>query len=542
MTAGGYFRTSTTNQKDEQTIESQIAEVKARVEADGNVLPEENMFSDDGWTGEILQRPALDLMRDAAIDGKFEALYVYDRGRLSRIFAYQEIILEELADKGVKFVTLHDVAAETPEEKVLQAMQGVFAQYERVKIAERFRRGKLYKAKNGVLINGQAPYGYTHISRQEKKPADIIINEEEAEVVKKIFYWVGIERISIREVKKRLMVMGIRPRKGKKEVWTNGPICRLLRNRVYENGIVFYNKTEAIVAKNPRSATKYRKIKRTSRKARPREEWLPFQAPVILEDSWLFEKVQQILTLNKSFAGKNRKYDYLLSGLVFCECGSKRAGDGETNGHHYYRCAERLYKFPLESKCKVQGVNAAVLDGLTWFNLKRFLSDKDTLHEQAEKWLRSQVGQDGIVRAESDKLVRLLENTKEEELRYAKVYGTGNLDLEQFQELSKELKQRKLSYNVQIKELSAKSAEASIISPDETDRLCKTAELVLSDMVVNDKKKIIHDIIDKLVIYDSGEVEVKGHMPEFSQTNQKLGLYNGYRNCGVAKCGEVNIV
>ena len=170
-------RTSTTNQKDEQTIESQVAEVKARIESDGNIIPDENIFIDDGWTGEMLQRPGLDAMRDAVLEGKFEVLYVYDRGRISRIFAYQEIVIEELANRDIKFVTLHDVAAETPEEKVLQAMQGVFAQYERVKIAERFRRGKLYKANKGVLINGQAPYGYTHISKQTDKPANMIINE-----------------------------------------------------------------------------------------------------------------------------------------------------------------------------------------------------------------------------------------------------------------------------------------------------------------------------------------------------------------------------
>src|SRR3989344_4948733 len=154
MIAGLYARVSTSRQEDQETIESQVAEIKVRIEADGDMLPTENIFVDDGWTGEMLQRPGLDLMRDAALEGKFEALYVYDRGRLSRVFAYQEIIIEELLNKGVKFVTLHDVQAQTPEERVLQAMQGVFHEYERVKIAERMRRGKLYKARNGILING----------------------------------------------------------------------------------------------------------------------------------------------------------------------------------------------------------------------------------------------------------------------------------------------------------------------------------------------------------------------------------------------------
>src|SRR3989337_4397805 len=148
MIAALYARVSTAKQEEQETIDSQVNEIRARIATDGHVLPEENVFQDDGWTGEMLVRPGLDLMRDAANEGKFEILYVYDRGRLSRVFAYQEVIIEEITNRGIKFVTLHDIDAVTAEERVLQAMQGVFHEYERVKIAERFRRGKLYKARN----------------------------------------------------------------------------------------------------------------------------------------------------------------------------------------------------------------------------------------------------------------------------------------------------------------------------------------------------------------------------------------------------------
>src|SRR5947209_8740330 len=80
--AGVYGRVSTGRQENEATIDSQIDEIKIGIEVAGNTLPPENIFIDDGWTGEMLQRPALDQMRDAAQEGKFEVLYVYDRGRL----------------------------------------------------------------------------------------------------------------------------------------------------------------------------------------------------------------------------------------------------------------------------------------------------------------------------------------------------------------------------------------------------------------------------------------------------------------------------
>jgi len=93
LTAALYARVSTNRQEELETIESQLAEIKERIKGDGNILQPENIFVDDGWTGEILQRPSLDAMRDAAQEGKFTVLYVYDRGRLSRVFAYQEIVL-----------------------------------------------------------------------------------------------------------------------------------------------------------------------------------------------------------------------------------------------------------------------------------------------------------------------------------------------------------------------------------------------------------------------------------------------------------------
>ena len=103
-----YARVSTGRQENEQTIESQLDEVKKKIKEDGNTLLPQNVFIDDGWSGEMIARPALDMMRDSAREGRFEAIYVYDRGRLSRTFAHQEIIIEELGDRDIKFISLHD--------------------------------------------------------------------------------------------------------------------------------------------------------------------------------------------------------------------------------------------------------------------------------------------------------------------------------------------------------------------------------------------------------------------------------------------------
>jgi len=516
--AAYYARVSTARQEVQETIDSQLDELKARIIADGNTLPEENMFQDDGWTGEMLERPGLDAMRDAASDGKFEILYVYDRGRLSRIFAYQEIILEEINNRGIEFVTLHDLQARTPEEHVLQAMQGVFHEYERVKIVERFRRGKLHKARNGILINGQALYGYRYVKKTETEPTHYEINEDEAKVVRMIFEWVARERLSVYEIRRRLYQLKIIPRKAKNPYWTRGPIIRMHRTDSYVTGIVYYNKSEAIVAKNPLKHDKYKKVKRTSRKVRPREEWIPYHLAPILENNGLYERVQDVCDYYKKFQPKNKKYDYLLSGLVWCECGERRVGDGyHKGGNHYYRCIEKVKKFPfMEINCHSHGVNAVIVDGLLWQILRGFLSDKTQMREQAVNFFKEEMVKSSVGQREKQRLMLQLQQAKDEDLRYARAFGSGAIEEEQLKILTAGVKKKIQSYEAQLREKNTHSFDV-IIDEQKIDALCDESQRVIESWSQQDKKKTVQDILDKVTIFDEGKVMVEGHVPQFAQ-------------------------
>lgn len=539
LIAALYARVSTGRQENEETIDSQIDEIKTRIELDGNILSPQHIFKDDGWTGEMLQRPALDAMRDAAMTGAFQILYVYDRGRLSRVFAYQEVILEEILNKDIKFVTLHDVQAQTAEERVLQAMQGVFHEYERVKIAERMRRGKHYKAKAGVIINGDSLYGYRYIRKTETEPVRYEINEDEARVVRMIFYWVGVEGISLRDVIRRLYEMKIPPRKRKREFWTKGPVVRILQNKTYVIGEAYYNKTEAVVAKNPIKHEKYKKIKRSSRRVRPREDWIPFKVPVIIEDEWLFEKVQKALELNKKYANKKRKRDYLLTGVIYCECGSSRVGDGSSKqGHYYYRCADRIKKFPLRSDCTSQGVNALILDTMLWKKLRERMMDSTLLKKGIDEYLKIQ--QNNSIDSEHTRLLKLVDKIDEEEKKYAQLYGTGSLQFKNYQDLVNDVQKRRESLERQIHIINNRKMDDAIdIEPEE---LYNEAKSVIKSLDFNDKHKVIKDVVDKVIIKERSGVEVWAHIPLSILPTQKLGYEHIGRNCRVTECGEVHSI
>ncbi len=539
LNAALYARVSTGRQENEQTIESQLDEVKKRITADGNVLLPNNIFIDDGWSGEMIARPSLDLMRDAAKEGRFNAIYVYDRGRLSRTFAHQEIIIEELADRDIKFISLHDVQADSPETRVLQSMQGVFHEYERVKIAERMRRGKLYKAKNGVIINGEPLYGYKFIRSGPKEPVRCVINDDEAKAVRLMWNWFGVDKLSINQIKKHLYDLGIKPRKRKSDFWTKGPIIRVLKCDTYVTGKAYYNKSEAVVAKNPIKDRKYKKIKKTSRRLRGREDWIAFKVPQLIKDYSLYEKIQRILDFNKKYASKQRKYDYLLSSLVYCGCGNRRVGDGCSKyGHYYYRCIERLKSHPYPSRCNSSGVNAAILDSMVWHELRKKLFDYSIMRKYADKWLQlfSMISGEDIL--ERQRLSDMMKQVDDEENRYSKAYGADMLEFEQFQNLMKDAKKRKLAYQKQMADLACKSEKINL--PIDADELAKEAMEVVKNIDFTDKFKAVRDIIDKVIVSERSGAEVWAHLPLPLQITEKLGYGFERRDRRVAQQRQVN--
>jgi len=528
-TCAVYVRVSTGRQEQEATIESQLAEIKEFVKKEKLILQEENIFVDDGWTGSVLERPSLDAMRDAVMDGKFEVLVVYDRGRLSRDFVHQEVLIRELEEKGVVFESLHDVQAKDDAGKLMQSVMGIFHEYERVKIAERFRRGKIYKSKQGVLINGQAKYGWNYVRKTDNQPARYEVNKEEAEAVRLIWRWFGNDNLSINEIRRKLHDFGIMPRKRKNDYWAKTQIVRVLKCESYVTGVVHYNKSEAVIPKNPTKKVKYKKVKRTSRKQRPEDEWIAIKvADPIIKDRNLYRVICKKLERNKRFARKNRKHEYLLSGVLQCECGLPRCGDGQNKeGHFYYRCSERVNKVSQKDrKCKARGINAQVLDKTVWGKLTALLSDPDLLRKHGKEWLHK-TQRNTVSENVKDKLNETLKSLDHEEERYSKAYGADIINFKRYSGLMKDLKKRRKSVNKQIQELSSKDVARGVKVG--VGELVTEAVNVIKSLELKDKKQVIHDIIDKIIVTERRRVEVWGHIP---LNTSPLALKLGYEPIG----------
>jgi site-specific DNA recombinase len=154
-----YARVSSEQQAQQDTIASQLEAIERRIRDDSLDCDPELRFIDDGVSGTWLARPGLERLRDQAAAGAIDRLYVLDPDRFSRKYAYQVLILEELAHRGVEVVFLCNPLGHDPAENLLLQVQGMIAEYERAKILERSRRGKQHAARRGsVNVLSGAPY------------------------------------------------------------------------------------------------------------------------------------------------------------------------------------------------------------------------------------------------------------------------------------------------------------------------------------------------------------------------------------------------
>lgn len=517
-------RVSSDRQREEQTIDSQIAELETWAKENDCIIVER--YTDDGWSGDILARPELDRLRDDAGKDLWEAVVWTDRDRLARRYAYQEIVLEELQEKGIEVIFLHQAKAETPEDKILQGFQGLFAEYERVKIVERMRRGKLYKAKMGKYMNLQAPYGYTYIPKTKDSDPYLEINEEEADVVQKIFHWIADEGLTIRAVIKRLHKLKIYPRKRKRDIWGNGPVCRLLRNEAYI-GQSHYNKSISAVPENPKNHEKYKRVKKSSRRMRPKEEWVPLKVPVIIEQE-LFYKVQQKLQNNLMFNRRNRKAPYLLTSLVYCICGRRRIGEG-VREHRYYRCCDRINRFPLPRECKASGVNAFHLDDMVWDRVTDLLVNPDLIKQQAENWNKKHADSKKYANIDVEKQENALKKLQDEEKRYLKVYGAGLINLDQFKTQIKNIIERRDRVESELKQVREYKSQPIFDLNMVTNLTQKTAQVVKS-LTLDERRILLQKVLENVTVGDSNKVLIKGYIPLESEA-QNARLWYTNRNC-----------
>ena len=316
-----YARVSTPQQEQEATIESQIAALETFAHQQGYQLEAALYFLDQAVSGAQLDRPALNRLRDLAAEALFDVILCYSPDRLARHYAHQWVLLDELRRVGVEVIFVNQpVAVEGPQGQLLLGIQGLFAEYERVQITERLRRGKLYRMRQGTLVSPNPPYGYRYRPVSEPAGGCWVVDPTEAQVVRSIYRWyTSADEVSltITQMVDRLNAAGSQmPPRGKR--WHYSTVQTILKQSAY-TGRAYYNRTRtchAAVGQPKRWGRGSRR--RPTHEPRSREEWIDIAVPPLVTEE-LWQRVQERLAMNQAFATRNnRRHFYLLRSLLIC--------------------------------------------------------------------------------------------------------------------------------------------------------------------------------------------------------------------------------
>jgi len=516
-----YARVSSDRQAKRATIGSQVEAIKEKIAADGECFIDDLAFIDEGVSGATLVRPQLERLRDSVALGLIDRLYILSPDRLSRKYAHQVLLLEEFSSFGVEVTFLNHAIGETPEEDLLLQMQGMIAEYERAKIMERNRRGKLHRARGGSInVLSGAPYGYRYARKQlDGTPAHYVIDLAEAATVRKIFHWIGVDRLSIGEVVRRLAEAGVKTKTGKSH-WDRSVIWGMLQNPAYM-GKAAYGKTQATnlqprIRPQKHSAETPKRPYSVARKQR--EDWIEIPVAPIISEA-LFEAVQAQLEDNRKYARQRRRgAAYLLQGLTVCgHCHyayyGKRVSSAASKAkarYAYYRCiGTDAHRFGGERICDNNQVRVDRLDELVWTQVLEVLRHPDRLEKEYQRRL-DVIEKDAKTSPDVDTLEKQKRNLEKGKSRLIDSYTDGLIDKGDFEPRLQQLKKKIQQIEQQVKVCRKKDSSQIelFLVINKLDEFGKSISNKLDQIDFDTKREIIRALVKRIEIYKDEVVVV----------------------------------
>jgi len=533
-----YARVSSERQRQEQTIQSQTAALRELACERGLIVPAELVFEDEGFSGASLQRPALERLRDSAAEGAFEVVLCHAPDRLARRYAYQVLLLEELVRAGVEVCFAKEPEPErsgSPEDELLRQFQGMIAEYERAQIAERTRRGKAHRARQGSqAVLSAAPYGYRYVKKTEHCDAYYEIDEAQADVVRRVFERYTNTDASIGSLTRWLSEQQIATRTGK-QTWDRSTVWGMLKNPAY-HGQAAFGKTAS--SGQPGKATRTtrqrgeRHGRRPTRSDRPAEQWTTIAVPAIVDEQ-TFALAQARLQHNKRFAARNTKTPSLLQGLVVCrDCGYAcyRNSTRTSAGRHiyYYRCTgSDDWRHPDGRVCTNRPVRADELDDLVWTQTLALLEDPTMIQAEIDRRLSALRVEHPAARRRAA-LERDLTRARVASSRLIEAYQEQLITLDELRARMPELRKRETTLAAQLDALSSElhDAETYLKLADTLDGLRTRIEQTAEQLTLEDRQRLLRLVVREIRIGED-DVTIRHSIPTPTSDQPEGSLLRG---------------
>jgi site-specific DNA recombinase len=476
-----YSRVSTDEQaRTGYSLAQQLEALREYAAREGYEVLEE--VSDPGQSGASLDRPGMDRVRDLVAARGADVVLAQDRDRFAREPAYLYILKEEFAERSTTLLALNQRGDDSPEGELTDGILDQFAKYEREKLKERTRRGKLQKAREGKVIPQRVPtYGFRYNASRDGYEVD----EPRMAVVRRIFEMVAVESRGLQRVKKILDAEGI-PTPGGARFWAARFVRDAIREDAYKPhsyeevkelvapevankldptkryGIWWFNrlrKTRRVVAlTGPGGRREYRK--RAPEVPRPREEWIAVPVPDSgIPREWV-DAARATIEGNQRPASRRHRYFELVGGIIRCGgCGRAMWTNSiVTRGQHYYRCPTRHRDGA--GACAGTGRNAARIEAEVWSAVRSVLLDPERLRADLDAMIEMKRR---ALRAgstdEIDRWLKVLAAADGKRAKYQRAYAADVMTLADLKARLAELDEERQIAETELARLRSSEAE-----------------------------------------------------------------------------------
>ena len=378
------------------------------------------------------------MIRDAR-NGLFDFIITKEISRFSRSTLDSIQYTQELLDYnvGVLFQNDNINTLDTDSEFRLVVMAGV-AQDEIRKLSERIKFGHRQAIKNGRVLGNDKLYGY------DKKDCVLTVNEEEAEIVRRVFDLYANHGMGTRKISQKLLELGYTSREG--NAFNVLTIRHMLENPKYK-GWYCGNKTQSL---------DYRTKKKVFL---DESEWVMYPDPaiptIVPEELWdranaIYRDRSRQMKSHASGASYHNRYPY--SGKIICgEHGTtfhRRVLNRKGGGEEVWQC--KVYRTGGRAACTAPQLRSAELDSILAEIFTRMVKDRNIIIDSLLAVLRSvpqEVDYSKAAARIGDEMAAL--NAKKDRLLELNLDGAiGNT----------EFKSRNDSFNMQLQTLEAQLA------------------------------------------------------------------------------------
>lgn len=370
-----YARVSTSEQAEEgYSIDEQLSVLRQWCENQEYSVYDE--FTDRGISGKSMNRPALLRMLKEA--NHFDMVIVWKMNRLARNILDILQMVKMLEDKQVDFRSFKEnLETETPAGKLQFHMLAAISEFERDNIAENVKMGMTARAKEGAW-NGGRVLGYDSVSEfvstKKRKQTKLIINEDEARTVRKVFH-LYLDGHGYKSIANKLNKEGYRTKLG--NPFSFNSVKTILENPIYV-GLIRYNKQ-----------VNWSKKRRKGTNATPHIGKGQHE-PIITEDVWM--KTQERLKQRSKKPNRVHSGEFVLTGIMKCpECGASmvlgrttnKRKDGTRYALEYYVCG--AWKSKGSTVCHSNGVRVDYADPFVLKKLTSLAENKQLVEDIVEK-------------------------------------------------------------------------------------------------------------------------------------------------------------